>query len=46
MLSAKLKPKHTYDLIRLGLDNNGGYLLEKESAQKTNYLVSFGLADD
>lgn len=34
MLSAILKPKHTYDLIRVGQDNDGGYLLEKESAQK------------
>ena len=46
MLSTLLKPKHTYDLIRLGQDNDGGYLLEKESAQKTKHLVSFGLADD
>ena len=46
MLSALLKPKHTNNLIRLGQDNNGGYLLEKESAQKTNHLVSVGLADD
>jgi len=36
MLSAILKPKHTYDLIRLSLDNNGGYLLKKEFAQKLN----------
>ena len=46
MLSILLKPKHTYDLIRLGQDNDGGYLLEKQSAKKTKNLVSFGLADD
>lgn len=46
MLSTLLKPKHTYNLIRLGQDNDGGYLLEKESVRKTKHLVSFGLADD
>ena len=46
MLSVLLKPKHTYDLIRLGQDNDGGYIVEKQSTKKSKNLVSFGLADD
>ena len=46
MLSILLKPKHTYDLIRLGQDNDGGYIVEKQSTKKSKNLVSFGLADD
>ena len=46
MLPKILKPKHEYDLIRLGQDNDGGYLVEKKSTEKTKNLISFGLADD
>lgn len=46
MLSNLLKPKHTYELIRLGNDNDGGYLIDKESAKKNKNLVSFGLGND
>ena len=46
MLSNLLKPNHTYNLIRLGQDNDAGYLIEKKSTKKTKHLISFGLADD
>ena len=31
MLPKGLKPIHKYNLIRLGKENDGGYLIEKES---------------
>ena len=33
-----LKPQNNYDLIRIGRDNDGGYLVEKKSLE--NSLVS------
>ena len=41
-----LKPKYEYDLIRLGSKNDGGYLIEKNSLYKTEYLLSFGVSTD
>ena len=35
MLPKIFKPKYEYDLIRLGKDNDGGYLVEKESIFKS-----------
>ena len=46
MLPKILKPKHEYELIRLGKDHDGGYVVEKKSVEKTTNLLSFGLADD
>ena len=46
MLSNKLKPEHEFELIRLGKNNDGGYLIEKKSAENTKNLISFGLGDD
>ena len=31
MLPKEFKPTYQYDLIRLGKDNDGGYLVEKNS---------------
>ncbi len=41
-----LKPKYNYDLIRIGRDNDGGYLVEKKSLENTQSLISLGISDD
>ena len=41
-----LKPKYNYDLIRIGRDNDGGYLVEKKSFENTECLISLGINDD
>jgi hypothetical protein len=46
MLPKEFKPKHKYDLIRIGRNNDGGYLVEKDSILKSNSLVSFGIGFD
>jgi len=46
MLSNEFKPKGLYNLIRFGKDNDGGYLIGKNSASKSEYLISFGINDD
>ncbi len=34
------------DLIRLGGDHDGGYLVSESDVMKSNYLLSMGIADD
>jgi hypothetical protein len=46
MLPKKFKPNHQYDLLRLGKDNDGGYLVERKSIKDSKALVSFGLSVD
>jgi hypothetical protein len=46
MLPKQFKPKHKYNLIRIGRNNDGGYLVEKDSISKSNSLVSFGIGFD
>ena len=46
MLPNSFKPKKLYNLIRLGSDNDGGYLVEVDSHKKTKTLFSFGLGND
>ena len=46
MLPKIFKPKNEYNLIRLGQDNDGGYLVEKDSFTEAKSLVSFGLSYD
>ena len=43
MLPKELKPKHCYDLVRLGKNNDGGYLVEKNSLLNSRSLISFGI---
>jgi hypothetical protein len=43
MLPKIFKPKYKYNLIRLGRDNDGGYLVEKESIFKSKSLISLGI---
>tara|TARA_B100000927_G_C16407959_1_gene446126 strand:+ start:107 stop:856 length:750 start_codon:yes stop_codon:yes gene_type:complete len=38
------KPKFNYDLIRIGSKHDGGYLIEKSSMQKAQFLFSFGVS--
>ena len=40
MLPKNFKPIANYPLVRLGKDNDGGYLINKESIEKTKLLLS------
>ena len=46
MLPKNFKPKKNYDLIRLGKNNDGGYLVEKNSIKNSKTLISFGIEGD
>ena len=46
MLPKLFKPKNTYNLIRLGQDNDGGYIIQKDSLVNAKSLISFGLSYD
>lgn len=46
MLPIKLKPKYEYDLLRIGSNSDGGYLVESNSYQKTKFLIGLGINDD
>ncbi len=46
MLPKIFKPENEYDLIRLGQNNDGGYLVEKDSLDEAKSLISFGLSYD
>ena len=38
MLPKNFKPIANYSLVRLGKDNDGGYLINKDSIEKLNYF--------
>jgi hypothetical protein len=40
------KPKFTEDLIRVGRDFDGGYLINERAIRQAQYLLSFGVSDD
>lgn len=46
MLPAEWKPYYCPDLVRVGPQHDGGYVIEVSSAKNTDHLVSFGLNDD
>ena len=46
MVPTDFKPKFQYDLIRLGKDNDGGYLVEKNSIIASEALISAGISWD
>tara|TARA_B100000029_G_scaffold396465_1_gene394518 strand:+ start:395 stop:1180 length:786 start_codon:yes stop_codon:yes gene_type:complete len=46
MLPKALKPSNEYELIRLGQNNDGGYLVEKKSVLDSCSLITFGLGFD
>jgi hypothetical protein len=39
-------PNYTVNLIRIGKNNDGGYLVDKQSVLNSNILISFGINDD
>ena len=45
-LPAEYKPKKNFSLIRLGRDNDGGYLIGYNTIKNTKSLISFGILDD
>ena len=46
MLPKQFQPTATYDLIRLGRNHDGRYLVDPASVAKTETLISFGLSAD
>ncbi len=46
MLPSSFRPDGTYDLVRLGKDHDGGYLVEAHSLRAAAQLLTFGLGDD
>jgi hypothetical protein len=45
-LSKYFKPKFSYDLVRVGKNYDGGYLIDTNSFKKAENLVSLGISDD
>ena len=46
MLPIEFKPENEYELIRLGQDNDGGYLVDKKSIDDSKSLITLGLGFD
>lgn len=46
MLPIEFKPQNEYELIRLGQDNDGGYLVDKKSIEESKSLITLGLGFD
>ena len=46
MLPIEFKPKNEYELIRLGQDNDGGYLVDERSIKESKSLITLGLGFD
>ena len=46
MLPKEFKPDGLFDLVRVGKNNDGGYLISKKNLEKSEYLLSFGISDD
>ena len=46
MIPIELKPDASYDLLRIGKDNDGGYLVCKNCINNSDVLISFGISDD
>lgn len=42
----KIQPNSQYDLVRIGKNNDGGYLVEKQSWKESEFLISLGINDD
>ena len=41
-----LRPSYNFDLIRIGKNNDGGYLVGRNSLESSRYLISLGIGDD
>ena len=46
MLPQFLNIKKNYELVRFGKDNDGGYLIEKNSILNSEILISAGISWD
>lgn len=46
MLPHNFKPKKNYDLIRVGSENDGGYLLDPNSIIQSETMIALGLGTD
>lgn len=46
MLPRDFRPDGTFDLVRLGRDADGGYLVEPHSIQQAGHLIGMGLSTD
>jgi hypothetical protein len=46
MLPNEFNPKSLFDLLRVGKNNDGGYLVEKNSIKNSKTLISFGIGSD
>ena len=46
MIPEKFKPNGLYNLIRIGKDNDGGYLICKNNYDESDCLISFGINND
>ena len=46
LLPKSFKFKQAKDLIRIGKDNDGGYLISKKDLLKSDFLLSLGIYDD
>jgi hypothetical protein len=46
MLPKEFKPDGLYDLVHLGKNNDGGYLVCKNSIEVSDCLIFFGINDD
>ena len=46
LLPKSFKFKQAKDLIRVGKDNDGGYLISKKDLLKSDFLLSLGICDD
>jgi FkbM family methyltransferase len=46
MLPKEFNPKFLFDLLRIGRNNDGGYLVEKNSIKNSKTLISFGISND
>ena len=43
MFPSNFKPQGEFNLLRIGGDNDGGYLVESASIEKTEALISMGI---
>ncbi len=41
-----LRPKQTDNLSRIGIKQDGGYIIEKSALDKVNHLIAFGMSDE
>ena len=45
-LPLEWRPKSLYDLVRLGNEHDGGYVVPERTISETNVVLSLGISDD